>query len=62
MWNLLSHLSEYGTLTDDDILQRSTNENGLDTCELFSLTTERDFCKSVSDDIINSLYNLNIKQ
>lgn len=62
MKNLLSHLSEYGMLSDSDILQRSTNENGLDTCELFTLTIERDFCKSVNNSIINSLYNLNIKQ
>ena len=56
---LLNHLAEYAMLTDDEILTRSSNDNGLDACEALLLHAERDFCKSCNDTIVDKLKHLN---
>jgi len=51
--DLMNHLSEYGMLTDKQIIERSSQGGGLNTEEALMLTLERDFCKDVIDNIIN---------
>jgi len=53
--DLMNHLSEYGTLTDQQITERCSNQYGLDARALLEMTLERDFCKGALDEVINKL-------
>lgn len=54
---LLNHISEYSSLTDEEISKRSTGVMGLDAVECLELTLERELCKSSLKYIIDTLTN-----
>lgn len=49
--DFLRHLTEYGNMTDEEINDRA----GSDAAEQLSLRMERDFCKSISQNIVKNL-------
>jgi hypothetical protein len=56
---LLRHLAEYGTLTDDEIIKRSTSPyGGIDVEECLFIMLERDFCKGANENIVKQLKNI----
>lgn len=57
--DLLNHLSEFGTMTDEQIIKKTSQGGGIDAEYALTLFAERDFCKRVIDNIINELLKIN---
>ena len=57
--DLLNHLSEFGTMTDEQIIEKTSQGGLIDTEYTLTLFAERDFCKRVIDNIINELLKIN---
>ena len=53
--NLLSHLIEFGMLSDEDITKKSSGNYGIDAMKALDLQLEREICKTALDGIKNSL-------
>ncbi len=51
--DLMNHLANFGTLTDDEIELRCTNKYGIDAQQMIELILERDICKTAIDNIKN---------
>jgi len=56
--NLMNHLSEYGMMTDEQIIERASQGYGIDAEQALTLFAERDFCKGAIDNIISKLSEL----
>jgi len=56
--DLMKHFTEFGTLTDEQIMERASNGVGIDTEQALTLTLERDFCKGAIDNIISKLLEI----
>lgn len=54
--DLMNHLAEYGTLTDENIILKNTSiYGGIDVESILSTMLERDFCKDAINNIIEAL-------
>ncbi len=57
--DLLNHLSEFGMMTDEQIIEKTSQGGRIDAEYALTLFAERDFCKRVIDNIINELLKIN---
>lgn len=57
--DLLNHLSEFGMMTDEQIIEKASQGGEIDAEYALTLLAERDFCKRVIDNIINEILKLN---
>jgi hypothetical protein len=56
---MLEHLAYYGTLTDEQIQELATDENGTIDAELtLRVMLERDMCREVNQNVLKELLEL----
>lgn len=54
--DLLKHLAEFGTLTDEQIQERTSTSGTINVEACLTMMLERDFCKEANNNIIKELY------
>jgi hypothetical protein len=58
MKEFLEHLSKFNNISDEEIEELASNENGIDAEEALLLHLERDFVQSFNKEVIKGLKNL----